>query len=65
MVVTLDLPCRNRKEDEPISNLMLLTPTEGSRTRGRSTKNYIGVLKEDTEIDIEKLRNVLEHDKCS
>ena len=65
MVVTLDLPSRNRKEDEPIAILLLLTPTKGSRTRGRSPKNYIGVLKEDTEIDIEELRNVLEQDKCS
>ena len=52
-------------EDDSISSLLLWTPTKGSRTRGRSPRNYICVLKKDTEIDIEELRNVLQQDKCS
>ena len=38
---------------------------EQDMTRKRSPKNYIGMLKKDTEIDIEELRNVLQQDKCS
>ena len=59
MSVYQSLPCKWRKKDEVISDLLLWEPKHGARKRGRPATTYVDQLRNDTGLSIAELKSIM------